>query len=76
MATAAIAQATERAAGRSIYAALSYQCEVNRRLRASGRTTTPLLDAEQLRALDFAYQNGITPAQFVEQLLACEAVAS
>lgn len=76
MTTAAIAQATERAAGRSITTSLTYACECNRLLRASGWTASPVLTAEQMRALDFAYQNGITPAQFVEQLLACEAVAS
>jgi hypothetical protein len=72
-ATAAIAEATERAAGRSLVTALSYQCETNRLLRARGWTQSPMLTAEQLHALDFAYQNGLTPAQFVEQLLAFEA---
>jgi hypothetical protein len=73
MATAAIAQATERASGRAFVAGIMYQIDVNALLLASGRTVRPLLSAEQMRALDFAYQHGIKPAQFVEQLLACEA---
>lgn len=72
MATAAIAQATERAAGRSLFAALTYQCEVNRLLRERGWTQSPMLTVEQMEALDFAYVNGIPAAEFVAAFLATQ----